>query len=390
MQTCDALIVGAGLVGSALAYELTLRGVSVIVIEQGSIGGATSSINQGGIRQQFHDPINIQAGIETVRRMERFRDEFGVDPGFVQNGYLFFLSSPESHRFFTEAAARQNELGSPTCRLSPSEVKALVPGVKTDDLVGATYCPTDGYLDAGTVVRGYAAGATRAGAIFVEGVEVTELVTSESVIREVQTTGDRYSARLVVNAAGPWSAAVGRLYGATVPVAAHRSSFFFMGKRAGRYAPLPLMIDIDRRVTIRPHAQGVMVGSARKPLVRNPGWTAECDWPFMEMVTGRATHRIPALALRKVNRGRAAYWEVTPDDNPIIGWTNLQNVYTAAGFSGHGLSIIPGLIPSITRDMFGEKPEISLEIFRPDRFDKGPVTATEIWGGTGLAKIEEG
>jgi glycine/D-amino acid oxidase-like deaminating enzyme len=388
VTTSDVLIIGGGLVGCSVAVELAALGASVTVVERHRVGAATSGVNQGGTRQQFQTAVKIRAAKTTIEILSTFKARFGADIDFWQNGYLFALSTPESAAQFRAAVDLQRSFGIPTRYLSPTETVDIVPGIRTDDLVGATYCPTDGRVDPRVLMAAYAAVARRSGVSILEGEDVRRIVAQSGRVQAVETRSAMFSAGSIINACGPWAPRIAALCGAELPIQARSSSVYLFGTSPGPFANIPLTIDADRRVTVCPRSDGIMIGSARKPVVTDPPAEAECDWTFADIAKGRASHRIPALTDWPRTRGWAGFWEVTPDDNPIIGWTHLDNLFTAAGFSGHGMSIIPGLARSIAQQICRVPTDLPLDSFDVKRFANQDLKGEEIWGGTALARFE--
>jgi sarcosine oxidase, subunit beta len=386
--TTDVLIIGGGIVGTGLAYHLAMLGRSVTLLERGRLGSGASGSNQGGLRRQFYEPVNIRFASRTLTRMSTFAEETGVDPGFVPTGYVFVISKAETAIFFREAVQRQNLQGVGTTVLTPDEVRSLLPPMRTDDLCGATHSPGDGRVSPLKVVRGFAVAARRAGARIYPGTPVTGIDHKGSTVISVRAGGRTWRPGLVINAAGPWSDSVSRLYGGTLPVRAHLSSVFHLGHRPGQFTGMPLVVDVDRRVTVCGRWDGVLAGAARKPMVSEPPAGPRADAAQGRETARRAAHRFPALASRSLTRSWAGYWDVTPDDNPIVDWTHFDNLYTVAGFSGHGMCLVPGVLPVVAEELQSGHPQQELDPFRLGRFTGQSPEAVEIWGGTSLARQE--
>jgi sarcosine oxidase subunit beta len=144
----EIVIIGGGIVGLSVAYHVAARGChDVCVLERGRIGQGATAKATGGIRQQFSREINIRLSQESLKRFERFEEEMGCPADFRQVGYLFLASSGEDWAWLQEAATLQRRLGVPVELLAPEEAGRLVPGLRTDDLLGATFCGTDGVAD---------------------------------------------------------------------------------------------------------------------------------------------------------------------------------------------------------------------------------------------------
>jgi sarcosine oxidase subunit beta len=133
---------------------------------------------------------------------------------------------------------------------------------------------------------------------------------------------------------------------------------------------MPHTFDVDAMVYVRIDGDGIRSGSGVKPIVSDPPSTLEVDWRESEELRRRVVRRIPVLTSSTFTRGWAGLIEITPDNNPILGWSGSDNVYVAAGFSGHGMCIAPGLAPSIAADVLGTEPQMPLDFYRPARFQR--------------------
>jgi sarcosine oxidase subunit beta len=381
MAGTDVVVVGAGVMGCALAYELARREVPVTLVDAGQVCGGSSGRNAGGVRQQFSHPTNVALARRTVRRLLDAADELGVDVGLRQVGYLFLVADPARAAALRQAADRQSAAGLPTRWLSPAEVGGLVPGMVVDDLAGASFCPSDGYFDPHSLVTGYAAAARRLGARLLQFRAVTGLRRAGSQLTAVELAdGTALPCGTVVNCTGAWADDFARLYGGSLPVTPWRSQCF---RLAGVPLPpdCPMTIDFDYgKAYFHPEGPDVIAGMDNETATTA---TAEVpfDWGKSADVAERLVARLPAFAEARVAGGWAGLLELTPDDNPLVGWT-LDNCYTAAGFAGHGLSLAPALAEEVARELVDEPSTLDLDAFRPDRFDRAagtpPGTASEL------------
>jgi sarcosine oxidase subunit beta len=385
MTTCDVLVVGAGVAGCSLAYELAGAGASVVVAERGAVCSGSSALNAGGIRQQFSQESSIRAAMATVRLLGHFREEFGVDPVFRQAGYLFLHDGGANAKVFERAVALQNSCGVPTRVVDLDEVRRLVPGINVDDLAGAVYNPTDGYVDPNSVVAGLAAGAKARGATILQDSAVEAMEMRGGKVTGVTTRRESIAPDIVVNAAGAWSASIARLYGGSVPIAARRSDIFVLDRSPSPDAYLPLTIDLVLGQYFHSEGDGLVAGLGEAPMLDDPPAEIATGWDALPKLVERLVHRLPGMESAGVSHGWSGLIEPTPDDNPIVGWTHLENVYTFAGFSGHGMCLSPGLAPHAAREIRGGTPELSLDIYRLDRFERGGVEPEGVWGGSGIA-----
>ena len=386
MTSCDVLVIGAGVAGCSLAYELAGTGASVVVAERGAVCSGSSALNAGGIRQQFSQESSIRAGMATVSLLGRFQEEFGVDPAFRQAGYLFLHDGGANAKVFERAVALQNSCGVPTRVLDVDEVRRIVPGINVDDLAGAVFNPTDGYVDPNSVVAGLAAGAKARGATILQESPVTAIETRGGKVTGVTAKSQSFAADIVVNAAGAWSASIARLYGGSLPIAARRSDIFVLDHSPAPDVHLPLTIDLVLGQYFHSEGAGIVAGLGEAPMIEDPPAETATGWDMLPRLVERLVHRLPGMESAGVSHGWSGLIEPTPDDNPIVGWTHLENLYTFAGFSGHGMCLSPGLAPHAAHEIRGGAPGLPLDIYRLDRFERGGVEPEGVWGGSGIAE----
>lgn len=368
-RACDVAIIGAGVMGCALAHDLSAKGRSVVVLDRSTICSGSSGVNAGGVRHQFTAELNVRAATRSIERIASFEEEFGVDVGFRQVGYLFLVERRDTEQLFKKAVDLQRSCGVPSDFVSPEDIRELVPMASTDYLVGGAFCPGDGHLDPHTLVSGFAAVARRRGALFIQNCAVTGFdMGSDRIVAVRTSTGEVFSPAVVVNAAGAWATDIARRAGVDVEITPWHSQVFLLGGIEDLPDTLPMTIDFDNGKTyVHREGAGLLAGN-------DDGWQRDTSWPvgFDEsrapILIERLVRRFPVLEDARLKRGWAGLLEVTPDENPIVGWTGPRNFYTAAGFSGHGLSLAPGLSPDVARDICGEMTELNLDDYRPHRF----------------------
>lgn len=377
----DFLIIGGGIAGASLAVELARLGSSVTVLERSHVGAGSSSVNAGGIRQQFLQPLNIRLAAETIHHVERFAREHGEEVGFRQTGYLLIHDDPALVAPLRAAIAVQNQLDVPSRMVSLTEASELVPGADFDGVLGASYCPTDGYLDPRALVTAYGRAARRAGAeIVLAGVEAIEVEGGR--VRAVRAGGRRFEAEVIVNAAGAWAPKLARLYGGELPITPLRSEIFIFDRAPVGGRLMPMVLDRAGRLSFHNEGRGVLVSAGVTAAVPDPDGPVEPEPARFEDLRSRLSRRLPELADARLAQCWAGLVEVTEDFNPIVGWSHLENLFTYAGFSGHGMCIAPGLAPHAARLLRSEVPDVSLDAYRPDRFETGrPLAAESLWSG---------
>ena len=349
----DVLIIGGGVIGCSIAYHLTRRGCrNVVVVERHTIGSGSTAKAAGGIRQQFSCEANVRLAMYSVDFFEHFHERLELPPDaggvdFHQIGYLFLLSTQEAFTTFERSAALQQRLGLPVEVLTPEQVGRRWPWLSVNDLVGATYCPTDGYGRPHNVMQAFATQAQRLGASFVEGAEVSAITRKAARIMTVETNQGSFSPGSVIICAGPWSGELGRLAGVEIPVQPLRRMCFVTDPFDAIPQDAPMTIEMPNTFHFRPEGAGFMLGTSDQ---HEPyGFHTTMRWEWLERVMEDAAKRVPVLEQAKIHHGWAGLYETSPDHNAILGpIPGVENLLVATGFSGHGVMQSPatGMIMS--------------------------------------------
>src|SRR5467141_4170627 len=374
-ETADVVIIGSGIIGSSIAYHLAEQGCSnVLVVErEAHQGKGSTGKSMGGVRAQFSTPVNIQMSRYSIDFFSKFDEVVGHPADYRAHGYLFCATNERHLNYLKDNRVRQISLGVNNVELvSPAEISEMVPQLRADDILGGTFCPTDGFVDPHSVMMGFMLNARERGARLwldtqVTGIQVdagsadvSSAPTRQSLAEKndsgpagkaepfrtsgrqsrvagVMTTHGFVSTRVVVNAAGPWAAEVARMAGAELPVEPLRrqlvptEAFDQLPKR------FPMVIDMSTGFHFRREGKGILL-AWNDPEERS-GFKTDFDPGFVEKILTHAAYRVPALAEAQVNprRAWAGLYEMTPDHHAIIGKApNIQGLYFANGFSGHG------------------------------------------------------
>ena len=357
--------------GCSLAYHLARGGRKVVVIDRGKIGQGATAACAGGIRAQFSTEVNIRIGMEAKRVLANFVEETGQSADFRQVGYLFLLTTDEERQRFADNVRLQRRLGlEDVVELAPAEARAMVPGLRTDDLSGATFCPSDGLAGPNEVTYGYANAARRLGAVILEDTPLDGFLTAGGSVRGIKTAASEIACADTVICAGPWSAPVGAMLGLTLPIEPSRRQVFVSEGFAGIGRRSPMTIDFHTSFYFHPEGEGVLFGMSDP--ATPPGDDTSVDWSFLDRITAVAERRWPPLLDARVKSAWAGLYENTPDFQPLIG--PLQpGLWIAAGFSGHGFMMAPVIGRWMASWMTGSAPTADLGAFAPDRFATGTL-----------------
>ena len=334
-ETAEIVIIGAGIVGCSIAYHLALQGAGrIVVLERELVCSGATGKSAGGIRQQFATEVNLLLSLASLKMFHRMKQELGVDPEFREVGYLFMASTPAELETFRRQAEVQRRHGIPVQMVATDDIRRLVPYVRVDDIVGGAFCPTDGYAAPYEVTVGYAAAARRLGVKIHEKREVTAILREGARVAGVQTPQGAIQAPVVVNAAGPWGGMVGALAGVEVPVKPYRRQIFITRPLPEFSTEPPLTIDYHRSWYFRGEMGGCLFSG---PKDEESTFNTNVDWEHLAESVATAVARVPALEQAEINRGWAGSYDISPDNNAILGAVpELAGFYLATGHSGHG------------------------------------------------------
>jgi len=369
-ETADIVIIGAGIVGCSIAYHLALQGAAkVAVVEKDLICSGSTGKSAGGIRQQFATEVNLQLSIESLRMFHRMREELGIDPEFRQVGYLFMATTAREVEMFRRQAAIQQQYGIPVQMVSTDEIRRIVPYVRVDDILGGVYCPTDGYAAPYEVTMGYAAAARRLGVTIHEQRAVTRVVRSGDGVAGVETSRGPIHGRVVVNAAGAEGGLVGALAGVEIPVLPYRRQIFVTNPLPEFNQEPPLTIDYHRNWYFRGEMGGCLFSG---PKDEESTFHTNVDWEHVAESVAKAVARVPTLEKAEIKRGWAGSYDLSPDNNAILGaLAELPGFYVATGHSGHGFMHGPATGKLMAELILTGKTSIDISTLGPERFRMG-------------------
>ncbi len=344
-ESAHVVIVGAGIVGASIAWHLTEGGCrDVLMLERDAHQGRGSTgRSMGGVRAQFATDVNIRLSLYSIPFYGRFEEAVGASCGYKPHGYLFVATSGRHLDYLRTNVIRQRELGLRNVDLlTPEEVRRLAPMLRHDDIVGGSYCGTDGFVDPYSAMAGFTQAALDRGARLRKRANVIAVDVAGGRVRGVRTPEGIIEADHVVLAAGAWAAPVARTAGVQLPVVPRRRMLLPTEPIDGIPERLPMVIDMATGFHFRPEGRGLLM--AWDDPAAAPSEEPAFDPAFVERILEVAADRVPAFADLPVNpsKGWAGLYEVSPDKHAILGGVaDVQGLWLAAGFSGHGVMHAP-------------------------------------------------
>jgi sarcosine oxidase subunit beta len=370
----EVVIIGAGIMGCSIAWHLAERGLTdVVVLERDAIGRGATADAAGGIRLQFSTETNIRLSQLSLDYWESFEERFDAAINFRQQGYLFLLTDDSEVETFRKNLALQQSLGVPARWVTPAEIAELNPAVVLDDVIGGTFCPKDGWADTSTSTMGFAQAARQLGVRIFEETPVTGIDVEDGRVTGVRSGDQRIATPLVISCAGPQTNAVGSLAGLDIPILPYRRMSFITEPFDAIPPTVPMTIEFARSLYFHPESSGFLFGMSNKDEPSSDNKAVDEDW--MAATVEALIERAPVFENASVLRGWAGFYEVTPDDNPLLGHVpDLDGFIVAAGFSGHGFMQGPAIGLAIAELVIdGETRTIDLSAFRPSRFQEGAL-----------------
>ena len=371
--TADVVVIGGGIMGASTAYHLARRGCTdVVVLESGEMFGLGSTgLNAGGIRYQFATKVNVELSKVSIGMMERFADEMGQEVGLRRCGYLFMLDREADLAQFRANVALQNSLDVPSRVVSAAEIAELAPEVDVSGIIGGTWCPLDGLVDPNGLLQGYVSNARRLGATLLTGTPAIGIDVVDGSVRRVVTKTGSIETPTVVIAAGPWSAQIGAMAGIDLPIQPIRRQIAVTGAIPGLRADFPFVIDFSRSLYFHREGNGILTGMSNRDEPAGFDTRVDPDWRLHHVEN--AMQRLPLLADAEIVAEWAGLYEVTPDDQPILGRIpHVNGLLACAGFSGHGLMHGPAAGMLMAEEILdGRAKTIDIDPLRWSRFELG-------------------
>lgn len=340
----SVVIIGGGIVGASIAYHLAARGCRDVLILEREASPATGSTGRsaGGVRHQFNTEVNIRLSQYSIERLRHFGEEIGGYAHLRQVGYLFLITDAAAWARYQQQVQLQRRLGVPTELLTAADAERLLPGTVVDDVVGATYCPLDGYCDPYGIAMGYLTRARELGVRVQCDTAVTALNVEGGRVIGVETPGGTIGCDVVVNAAGAGAGAVGAMAALDIPVLPYRRTIYVTESFDALPDGMPFTFDVASGFYIRKEGRALLFG------LTNPNEPSserlDVDWEWMETVLDAGVRRFPMLQEAQLSHRKcwSGLYEVTPDHMPILGrHPELANYIDASGFSGHGVMHSP-------------------------------------------------
>ena len=348
-----AVIIGGGIIGTSVAYHLTKLGWhDVVLLEQGSLSGGTTW-HAAGLVGQLRSSANFTRLIRySAELYERLEAETGKATGFRRCGSLSVARTEERMIQLRRNASMARGFGIEAHVIGLEEAQRRYPLLRTDDLVGAVWIPSDGKGNPADITQALATGARAGGARVLERVRVTGVTLRDGAVAGVETAEGAIATEVVVNCAGIWARELGRMSGVTVPLHACEHMYMVTEPFAGVAPDLHVMRDPDGHIYFKEEVGGILMGGF-DPWAKPWGMhgipadfsfgTLPEDWDKFEILMKNAIQRVPALETAPVRLLMNGPESFTPDNYFILGEApEVRRYYVGAGFCSGGIAAAGG------------------------------------------------
>lgn len=359
-MTTDIIVIGGGIIGSAITYNLAKRGKRVVMLERGYLAnGASSACDQGILLQSKAPGDHLRLGMYSMEMYQELGRELRTDLEFTQKGYLVLIENEMELKTMEDVVAQQNALGLDSRIIGVDEAMRLQPGLNRDAIVAASFSSMDGEVNPYITTLAYADRAAELGAVIKTGCPVTGIVTENGCVKGVKTPEGTIYAETVVNAAGAWAPYIGEMAGLTIPIKPRRGQvyiteavpqFVHKGVINARYIvakhhPELLKNDTSMKAKLgvgisltQSHKGNVLFGATREFV----GYDTSNTYEGLREVLANAVHLVPGLKKLNIIRTMGGLRPYSPDSKPLIGYVDgLPGFFMAAGHEGDGISLAP-------------------------------------------------
>lgn len=345
--TADVIVVGSGIIGSSIAYYLAKKGVkNILVLEKNdNIGDGQSARNGGGVRQSGRDPRELPLAMYGIKNLwPHLSEELGWNVEYHQDGNLRLGKTEKHLEILRGLTKRANDVGLEVTMIDADEVKARNPWL-TDEIIGASWCPTDGHANPMVTTLAFYRRARQMGVHYISGEGVTKLEKVKGKIRKVFTdAGNVYEAETVVLAAAYQSRWIAKTVGIDIPMNVGKLEALVTEAEVPMFNQMLGVADAgfyghqcENGTFVFGGGSGIRSGATGEGFAATSSLdiSAEC-----RAVIGY----IPKLKNAKIVRSWAGWGDIVTDGVPVIdAVSEVPGLYLACGMSGHGFGIGPAV-----------------------------------------------
>lgn len=381
--SADAVIIGGGVMGASVLYNLAARGVrSPILLERDTLGAGSTGRSSGAVRMHYSTEVNARLAWESLRVFQNWADEIGGygAPAFVRTGYMVFAPAREADGF-QRNIAMQRRVGIDTRIVSWMEARELAPAFHLAEDESFAWEDQSGHADPSGTALAFVSRAREMGAKVALETPATRIAVSGGRVAAVETERETYATDTAVIATGPWTSRFLRHLGVDIPLIPTRHEVVLIRRSETGVGHHPGGGDMANLIYFRPEADNLtLVGNGNREEEADPdAYNQRADMDFVQDVWGRLANRIPGIEDGKLAHGYAGLYTTTPDLHPVIDRVDgIEGLYICSGFSGHGFKLAPAVGTCVAQLILdGESALVDITPLRMSRFSDGSLNTTE-------------
>ena len=374
--TADAVIVGGGVMGCSILYNLAARGMTnTLLLEKNVLASGTTSRSQAILRMHYSNEVTTRMAWESLRMFKDFQGVVGSPSGYVRTGY-FLIVGQGDRRALEENVATQRRLGVDTSVVTVEDVRELAPALSVRGDEAFAYEPQSGYADPYSVTTGYARRARELGAQVRMNAPVTDIEVTGGRVTAVVTPEGRVETSIAVVSAGPWSRPLLEKVGVEVPLQTVRHQVVMLRRPEDEIPDHPIIADVVNSLSARPDVGNLtLIGVGEEESVGPDEYNQGVDMPVVEETFANLVRRMPGMAQALFRGGWSGLFTTTPDWHPILDRVKgIEGLYCAVGFSGHGFKLSP-MIGVVMAELItqGRATTIDVSMLGLERFKEGKL-----------------
>ncbi|MEK6256207.1 MAG: FAD-binding oxidoreductase [Chloroflexota bacterium] len=376
-STSDVVIVGGGINGVSIAYQLAKQGVKTSLIEKSFIAGGPTGHSSAIIRQHYSNEVTARMAHSSMQVWQNFDQIVGGDGGYTKAGF-FMTVQPKDIEGLKANIKMQQSIGIDTSFVTAQEIAEVEPYLESAGMGGGAYEPDGGYCDPSMAANAFVAAAKRHGATIKIGVAATKIIVEGDRVVGLETSEGKISAGKVIIAAGPWSPKLLGHLGVEVPITTSRIKIGLF-KRPDEFANHAVWADFISQIYARPETGGMMLVGSISPdeaedMVSDPdSFNPKADLDIIAEFAQSTTERFPIMEQAQVASNYASLYDITPDWHPILDEIpRYAGLYICAGGSGHSFKLAPATGEMMASLLInGKRPDDDINLFSFDRFTTG-------------------
>jgi len=374
-QTFDAIIIGAGVIGTSIAFHLSKRGMKPVILERKQVAFGATGSSSGLVRMHYDLEAESRLAWESFQYFRNWGERVGGECGFRRTGFLHIEPAEHEDKLRANVAMHQR-IGIPSSIISGDDVRKLSPSFKTDDIAFAAYEPESGYADATLTANSFLDAAKAAGAVYTQDCELLGAHVASGKVTGVKTSRGDFFAPIVINAAGSWAGIVSNFFGVTIPLDTWTHDVLHI-RRPAHIQDHLTVIDSSLGMYFRPDSGDLTLVALEDDSRIGEAPDADRHYvakDFVERAIDRICLRVPDMEQGSLHSSHVGRDGLTPDQRAIIGSAGPEGYFLVTGFSGTGFKLSPAIGLCVSELILdGKAATVDISGFDPLRFERGEL-----------------